>query len=431
MSNVLPFNRGSAVDENWPTPLQRNQHGAVIANLHNVLHVLVHHDAVKGVIGFDTFRRRKTKRKKPPFFGQVGAWCDTDTHELRVWFSSAMQMNVSAEIANHAIESACQRNAFDSLTDEIESFQWDGSSRLDRLAIDYFGAADTPVHSLFGARFLVQAMARAYSPGCKADCMLVLEGKQGKKKSTALQALFGAEYYKDSYVDFHSKDGMAAISEVWCQEIPELDSLKRSGITAIKAFLTNRVDSYRPAYGREIVERPRRCVFAGTTNEDVWNEDATGGRRFWSIECSRTLNIDAIARDRAVLLAEARELYRSGAKWWVDEDDVEAVAVRETQAARLNEHPWSEKIQTYISSLSEFTRNEGLSAYEVLKDGVGIEIDRVSGRDGQVVGHIMRSLGWRQDKQQTTRQGAKAKRYRPEVAEVASVASQGAYDDEF
>jgi predicted P-loop ATPase len=249
--------------------------------------------------------------------------------------------------------------------------------------------------------------------------MLVLEGKQGKKKSSALQALFGAQYYKDSFVDFHTKDGMAAISEVWCQEIPELDSLKRSGITAIKAFLTNRVDNYRPAYGREIIERPRRCVFAGTTNEDVWNQDATGGRRFWSIECARTLRIDALAKDRELLLAEARETYRCGQKWWVDEDDEEAVAVRETQAARLDEHPWSEPIQKYLAGISEHERNEGLSAFEILKNACGIETDRLTGRDGQLIGHIMRSLSWRQDKHQTTRQGGKAKRYRPERADQA------------
>ena len=47
--------------------------------------------------------------------------------------------------------------------------------------------------------FLTQACARAVDPGCKADIVVVLEGKQGIGKSTGLRALFPPLGSKTAY----------------------------------------------------------------------------------------------------------------------------------------------------------------------------------------------------------------------------------------
>ena len=48
-------------------------------------------------------------------------------------------------------------------------------------------------------------------------------------------------------------------------------------------FVSKQSDSYRAAYARRTQEHPRQCAFFGTTNDEEFLRDATGGRRFWPV----------------------------------------------------------------------------------------------------------------------------------------------------
>ncbi len=57
-----------------------------------------------------------------------------------------------------------------------------------------------------------------------------------------------------------------AVSGVFIYEIAELESTRKAEVETVKSFLSRTSDNVRPAYGRFRVDRPRRCIFVGTTN---------------------------------------------------------------------------------------------------------------------------------------------------------------------
>ena len=225
--------------------------------------------------------------------------------------------------------------------------RWDGMPRLDAWTMTHLGAEDTPLNRAFGSRWMISAVARIMRPGVKADHMLILEGPQGAKKSSALKVLAGEEWFTDELAEIGCKDAAQQMRGIWIIEIAELDAISRAEVSRIKAFLTRTTDRYRPPYERYIVTVPRQCVFAGSVNPETYLRDETGNRRFWPVRCG-TIDLDALARDRDQLWAEAVKRYRDGAIWWLDEPDLIAGAKAE-QDRRYQTDAWDARIDRWLT----------------------------------------------------------------------------------
>lgn len=102
-------------------------------------------------------------------------------------------------------------------------------------------------------------------------------------------------------------------------ELAELLATKKAKeVESIKAFLTSTVDTYRPPYGRRTEQRPRVCVFAGTTNNDHFLTDRTGNRRFLPIVTRKEFvkksmfeNKEAVVNDFEQAWGEAMHLFKN------------------------------------------------------------------------------------------------------------------------
>ena len=249
------------------------------AILANALFALEQAPEWSGVLAFDEFSGVILAVDPPPWCSGQNTkwkprlWTDTDDARTTEWLHH-QGICVSQQVAASAVLTVAQTASFHPLKDYLEGLKWDGKKRLDSFASAYLGADDTPYHAATGTILCLSAVARVFRPGCKADTMTILEGGQGTFKSSALEAMFHP-WFSDDIADLGSKDAAMQARAAWCIEVAELASMAKSEVEKVKAFVSRRVDRYRPSYGRNVVEQLRTCIFAGTTNSSVYLRDET------------------------------------------------------------------------------------------------------------------------------------------------------------
>lgn len=212
-----------------------------------------------------------------------------------------------------AIVLAANDNRFHPVREYLEKTVWDGVPRVSSLFHDYVGAPDDAYSREVSRLMMTAAVTRIYEPGHKFDFAVILEGLQGKRKSTFIAAL-GNSWFGELNGDFHDQKQMIELMQgKWIMEIPELSGFNRGDVRSIKAFISTQKDRARLAYARRAGEFPRQCIFIGSTNDREYLKDDTGGRRFWPMMCALIgeIDIDRLNGNVDQLWAEALHLYRT------------------------------------------------------------------------------------------------------------------------
>lgn len=267
----------------------------------------------------------------------------------------------------------------------MNSLKWDGVSRVPLFFSDYMGAEETAYTSTVAQNFWVSIVARVMNPGCKVDNMVVLEGIQGTRKSTAL-GIIGGKWFTECDEKMGTKDFYQKIQGRLIVEIGELGSLG-ADVETVKNTLSQKIDNFRPSYGRNVKEFKRQCVFVGTTNKDDYLKDPTGARRFWPVKTNK-IDHKGIEDDREHLFAEAVHLYKQGESWWnVPEDEA-----KEQQALRSETDEWEAAIHDYLY------KSDMATILDILKTAIGKPTADIQWRDQSRVSAILKQSGWRKAK---------------------------------
>lgn len=359
-------------------------------NLANCLVALTKAPEWKGLLVWNEFTRKiQLTRKTPWGTGSQDEWGDNDDRKTTEWLQHH-DIDVPVHVTTDAVLTAAAENTINPLFDYLNDLIWDKWDRVENWMTWYLGVEETEYTRAVGRAWLLSAVARAYQPGCKADCCLILEGPQGKGKSTALSILAGGPTFFSDYTtdDLGSKEAAILCRGVWIVEFAELEGLmqRANKVETVKAFLSRTHDRYRPVNGRHPIQVPRQCVFAATTNKDSYMHDETGNRRFWPVKCGK-IDTASLARDRDQLWAEAVHRYRDLEEdWWLSKA-VEQIAITETKN-RLESDAWQEAINEFLAPRSD------VRVEDILINCLSKNIDSWTKQDQMQVARCLKIAGW-------------------------------------
>lgn len=361
--------------------------GQPICNLDNALRVLQGFPLFTDIIWFDEFHQKYYtlwQSSKPR------EWSDIEDFRLASFVQRELGLvRMSDEMINKAVRLHGKNNTRNEPKDWLNSLKWDQVPRISEFFNKAAGADLNEYVTAASQNFWLTMVARILHPGCQVDNMIVLEGIQGKGKTSLLRTI-GGDWYASAKEKIDSNNFFLMLQGKLLIEIAELDSFNRSEITRIKQVVSDPVDRYRSPYDRATEDHPRQSVFVGTTNESTYLRDDSGARRFWPIKCSN-FDLSYVDQYRTQLFAESAYLIKSedhlkhqnriNSCWW----KMPPSAIDE-QEERRQIDPWEDSILEYSIQRFEVTTSE------IMNNCLHIDKSKQSRFDEIRIGNILRKI---------------------------------------
>ena len=398
-------------EDDWRSRLILGPEGQLLKRVHNAMLILGHEDELAGRLALNTWGNVPIWTASAPWHDEGRTYPspldDADIVHATAWLERA-GLALTRETVKACLSTlACERPV-NAVVDYLRGVVHDGVPRLSRLLTYYFGAAvsDDPTQAeidlqylrSIGRMWLISAAKRALYPGSKVDTVLVLEGPQGARKSTALKVLFGHDRVLDTLADIGSRDAAQQLSVAWCIELAELDHLSRADRNTVKRWLSVSHDTYRPWFGTFQGRFPRPSIFVATHNPTAlgWQGDETGGRRWWPVTVTE-IDLAALEADRDQLWAEAVAAVEAGERHWLEADDAAAAPALVAQDERRETDLWEQPIVTWLAG-----RMIDTTIADIMEHALRIPVEKWDRRGETRVGSIMSRIGgWQRVRKMT------------------------------
>jgi predicted P-loop ATPase len=337
------------------------------------------------------------------------ALTDGGYYRLREFLEEKHRVVVSSELITDAVAAVAEDRTYHPVRDYLDSLPpHDGVSRLSRIHKEVLLAPAEPLYGLMVRAWFVSAVARIYDPGCKVDTVLCLfSEKGGQHKGTFFEAV-SRGWYSAGHIDLKDKDTILVAHQSWIKLLDEVDDLtKRSEWSALKRWITEAFDVFRPPYGRRPARFQRGFVFGATTNkQEFLPSDTAAARRFWVIP------VGNVGPEQIALLkgrldqiwAEAKHIYFAATEhatvrapaesylYWFRSDEQESILA--LAGHHQTDPVWLDKIETWLASPMRGT-NKVWRTEEILEGALKLDkpdTHTKTARDN--VGDAMRKLGY-------------------------------------
>ena len=251
----------------------------------------------------------------------TAALTDTDINYLLLYFEQNYGLTSEKKLRS-ALSIVANENAYHPIRDVLNGLVWDGTPRIRSCLHHFLGAEESDYVEEMLKHFLLGAIRRVFHPGSKYEELLCLVGGQGAGKSTFFRFLaIEDEWFSDDLKKLDDDKVFQKLQGHWIIEMSEmLATSSARSIEEVRSFISRQKETYRTPYESQPKDRPRQCVFGGSSNTmDFLPLDRAGNRRFLPIRISQEQAEVHILEDeeasRAYLLqvwAEAMSIYRSG-----------------------------------------------------------------------------------------------------------------------
>lgn len=388
----------STVD--WRSPMPEcNSKGKPVATIENFRHML---DRLGVIIRYNVI----SKEEEILIPGEAFS-IDNQANASLAWVISwCNRFQMPTGSVGDFITYLSDMNLHNPVANWIQSKPWDGEDRLQRLfdTIQSAGEAEDPAartrKEFLMYRWMISAVAAAFRPnGVSAHGVLVFQGDQYLGKTAWFKRLVPSELgviADGMMLKPDDKDSVKQAVSNWLVELGELDAtFRKSDIAQLKSFLTRDKDVLRRAYARRESAFARRTVFFASVNPREFLHDATGNRRYWTIECEAINHSHKI--DMQQVWAQVKSYYDSGDTWFLTVDEM--AALNDSNQAFEVIDPISEKIRAAFNWDEPQTLWDWKTATQILQDS---GIDRPTQPEATRAANIVRGMNGRKSKRTNT-----------------------------
>ncbi|CUH41564.1 VapE domain-containing protein [Ruegeria atlantica] len=242
-----------------------------------------------------------------PIFKEIAAWC---------WINPKSMQDALEDV--QAVQYHPMEDWLDSLP------PWDGVDRLGTIATEMPSPNPVTYRQAVVVRWFVQGVQAVKGwrdTERQIPHVLVFAGQQGAGKTQFALTCAPREFTAEGVTldlsgdPVKDRDSIRAATGRAIAELGELEgTFGKSGIEALKNFLSKGSNTFRLPYGRNDITVRRCTVFIGTVNSMGFLHDETGARRFWPIEINGDLkpveNVDQV-------WAQALHCWRNGVEWFL------------------------------------------------------------------------------------------------------------------
>lgn len=364
--------------------VRRTKMGTIESRLSNVVAILGVPEVSGADLAMDTFRDEVMVKQKGTDWRP---FTDTDYTTLRVWLETAGNCDpIGHEMIRHAVQLVAERNQFDTAQEWLGRLKWDGTARLERFCHAYLGALDTPYESHVGMYLWSALAGRVMAPGCQADMVPVLIGRQGVGKSRGVQAMVPApEHYAELRLDEPDDSIARKMRGVLVAEFAEMRGLRAADVERTKAFVTRTHEKWTPKYQEFSTSYARRFLIVGTTNDEEFLPADTEHRRWLPVHVDN-IDVGGIARDRDQLWAEALAYWKAHGIAW---RGLDTLAKPAREKAAVTDH-WQEQIATWLDE----NPAPHYRMHDILTNALGLDTRNTTRAHELRVGRVLHALGY-------------------------------------
>lgn len=270
--------------------LKTTEKGNIRQTIENAIYVLNNNPMLKDSIKRNELSCKTDIVKEMNWRRRSKTFTDTDFNNIMLRMEKKYGITRDKNI-KRTIDIVGNNNHYHPIVDKLESLEWDGKGRLRRLFPRYLGIPESDYTYEATRLMMMGAVHRVFYPGIKFEYMICLVGGQGVGKSSFFSLLaMENEWFSDDIRKLDDENVYRKMQGHWIIEMAEmLATCNARSVEEIKSFLSRQSETYKVPYETHPEDRPRQCIFVGTSNNaDFLPFDRSGNRRFIPLFADRS-----------------------------------------------------------------------------------------------------------------------------------------------